>query len=421
MPTIELQNSSFTYTSEAITPVITSVKVKGETDVIPPTHYKMTGLQDNTEAGTGRFSIEETDAAINGDGDPYKIFGAADFKINKAALSKVTLSDTEFTYNHKRQITTVTEVKAGSLVVSAENYTVSGNMGVDVGTYTVTVKANEDTDFSGQATATFVIKTRSLENTDIKATLKREKDGSTYKYVPTIKDGFATLEEDKDYEMSTTPTTTALGYKEFTFTGINNFEGERTLEFVDLDFEQVKGSTSDYAALFQAKANMATPMGVTVNLVTGATKKNTVKLKEVSYIPTGEPVLLLTYKQTYGFVKDDFAPSSAADVSENKLETTTVSTHFNTGQIYLFYNGEFVLNAAGNLEAGTIYLDLGEGSSGAPQLSIVRDEETGINDVRGKMTDVRDVWYTLDGRRLNGQPAKPGLYLNKGRKVVIKR
>jgi hypothetical protein len=29
-------------------------------------------------------------------------------------------------------------------------------------------------------------------------------------------------------------------------------------------------------------------------------------------------------------------------------------------------------------------------------------------------------WYSLDGRKLNGQPMKKGVYINGGRKVVIK-
>ena len=29
-------------------------------------------------------------------------------------------------------------------------------------------------------------------------------------------------------------------------------------------------------------------------------------------------------------------------------------------------------------------------------------------------------WYTLDGIRLNGKPAVPGIYVNNGKKVVIK-
>ena len=31
-----------------------------------------------------------------------------------------------------------------------------------------------------------------------------------------------------------------------------------------------------------------------------------------------------------------------------------------------------------------------------------------------------DGWYTLDGVRLSGKPSKPGLYINNGKKIVIK-
>ena len=41
-----------------------------------------------------------------------------------------------------------------------------------------------------------------------------------------------------------------------------------------------------------------------------------------------------------------------------------------------------------------------------------------------KMEDVRsmmeDVWYTLDGRRLMGQPTQRGIYINKGKKFIVK-
>jgi len=31
-----------------------------------------------------------------------------------------------------------------------------------------------------------------------------------------------------------------------------------------------------------------------------------------------------------------------------------------------------------------------------------------------------DVWYTLDGRKLDGMPTKKGIYINGGRKVVVR-
>ena len=54
------------------------------------------------------------------------------------------------------------------------------------------------------------------------------------------------------------------------------------------------------------------------------------------------------------------------------------------------------------------------------EAKLVKDMETGIetvSDVRGQMSDV---WYDLNGRRLEMKPATKGVYINNGHKVVIK-
>jgi hypothetical protein len=52
-------------------------------------------------------------------------------------------------------------------------------------------------------------------------------------------------------------------------------------------------------------------------------------------------------------------------------------------------------------------------------------DESGSTDiiaVRDQMADRRnnEGWYTLDGRKLNARPTQKGIYINKGKKVVIK-
>ena len=44
----------------------------------------------------------------------------------------------------------------------------------------------------------------------------------------------------------------------------------------------------------------------------------------------------------------------------------------------------------------------------------------GINSLTPALSKGDGVWYSLDGRKLGGKPTKPGLYINNGRKVVIK-
>ena len=46
------------------------------------------------------------------------------------------------------------------------------------------------------------------------------------------------------------------------------------------------------------------------------------------------------------------------------------------------------------------------------------DEETGIREI--DLSNLSNSWYTLDGRKLNGKPTVKGIYINNGRKVVIK-
>ena len=43
---------------------------------------------------------------------------------------------------------------------------------------------------------------------------------------------------------------------------------------------------------------------------------------------------------------------------------------------------------------------------------------TGISTV--STASETDGWYSLDGRKLDGKPAKKGVYINNGKKVVIR-
>ena len=43
--------------------------------------------------------------------------------------------------------------------------------------------------------------------------------------------------------------------------------------------------------------------------------------------------------------------------------------------------------------------------------------------ISGVTTDLRsgdDGWYTIDGRRLAGKPTQSGIYINNGKKILIK-
>ena len=53
------------------------------------------------------------------------------------------------------------------------------------------------------------------------------------------------------------------------------------------------------------------------------------------------------------------------------------------------------------------------------------DEETGIREISNPSnlsnpSNSSNSWFTLDGRKLYGKPAAKGVYINNGKKVIIK-
>jgi hypothetical protein len=63
-------------------------------------------------------------------------------------------------------------------------------------------------------------------------------------------------------------------------------------------------------------------------------------------------------------------------------------------------------------------------ANGSRQLAFsIGSDHTGIDEIRIENSSLRDLngaWYSLDGRKLDSQPTKKGLYIYKGKKVVIK-
>ena len=442
MPTITFQQESYTYSatinngsivSNAIEPTITKVQVEGETAPIDAADYYVIGYRDNKDAGTGKIIIKAKSTAS------FKLYGIGNFVINKAPISSITVTPdpAEFTYNYRAQGPEITSIKAtggnGNIELLGFDayYTVTDNLQVSAGEYTLRVEAKEGTNFTGYVEKPFTIKSKSLNSDDILITVKKEVNGNTVTYVPTLKDGSVTLVEDKDYTYTVDTSNGII----LTFTGVGNYSSleadKRTYEFIDLPFVRPENSNSDYVAPYVASSDLATPLGMNAYIVTGVTNKDRVILEEVTYIPKDVPVLLLSGKRADGFGKvvktgDKYSEDELSAINtKNKLSVNTSATEIEAALIYLFYKGEFVLNAAGTLPAGKVYLDLRDTSNPtpAPRLYIVDGDSntTEIEVVRYQKNNVQnDRWFTLDGRQLQDKPAQKGLYIKNGSKIVIR-
>ena len=61
-------------------------------------------------------------------------------------------------------------------------------------------------------------------------------------------------------------------------------------------------------------------------------------------------------------------------------------------------------------------------SNNAPSIIIdYGDESTSLREISNEQLVISNYdYYTLDGRKLDGKPTKKGMFINKGRQVVIK-
>ena len=150
---------SATFDGTAKEPTVT---VKDGTTTIAASAYSVS-YADNVNA-SANAKVTVTIASTNAN---YAGTAEKKFTISPATLTKVTLKDSLYTYTYSDITAEVKSVMAGELEVPAGSYTVSGNVGKDVGTYTVTVTGSGN--FSGNATAKFRIK-EAEPTVDVEAT-----------------------------------------------------------------------------------------------------------------------------------------------------------------------------------------------------------------------------------------------------------
>jgi hypothetical protein len=107
--------------------------------------------------------------------------------------------------------------------------------------------------------------------------------------------------------------------------------------------------------------------------------------------------------------------SSLGDGTLYVLGMTTVGNEQHFG--FHRYTGE-------EMAAHKAFVHVG-GTAAARSLTMVFDDATGIESAEADSSlftlhSSLSTWFTLDGRRLQAKPTAPGIYVNNGRKVVIK-
>jgi surface protein len=168
--------------------------------------------------------------------------------------------------------------------------------------------------------------------------------------------------------------------------------------FVKLTFGKVSSLTSGTPYIVRWKADTENPTIIdpVFNGVTLSDEKH-------DFTSTDTHVKFIGYYDTFTVGPDD-DPAVYYLTAGNMLKHTAKERTLKACRAYfLFTPGD---------DAGTNKLafdiDFGDGTTGIAEASTLNSQPS------------TPFWYTLDGRRLSGKPTQKGIYLNNGRKVVIK-
>ena len=145
----------------------------------------------------------------------------------------------------------------------------------------------------------------------------------------------------------------------------------------------------------------------------------------------GSAVIIAGEQNSVSMERDDYGyPDFSVDNDLKGVDVRTLkSTLDNTGTGTFYVLGSTAKNGFGfhkynadYMPARKAYLLLDGGVAQASSLTMVFDNET--TEIKTTdftdYTDKADTWYSLDGRKLDKQPTKTGVYINGSRKVVIK-
>lgn len=377
---------------------------------------------------------------------------AVDFKINKASLAVVADAITKDYLDDDPELTyTVTGIQYNedrNTILACELQRAAGEA---KGDYAITKKSltllstqNYNTpSFTGN---TFTITAKALGDPvtfepapKISIYARDNKNGSWTVSVYTGKTAFVEG-TDHDYTSEVTPdgdgnyTVTVTAVEGGNCTGKAKATYSPTTEFYDIN----DGTYEKFIPYISTTSDLTTSSDLVPYIVSQVNSSiGTVSIVPISYIPQDEPVLLLAKSDVTGITTSPKNPAtppiSESLINNNKLNIAPDGgVHVELTEAYMFYKGEFVLTTAGTIKPGNYYIynpryqasaDPGT-STPAParRLAIVKDEATGILQLTNDEAKegFNDVWYSIDGQRLNKKPTRKGIYIQNGKKLILK-
>ena len=316
-----------------------------------------------------------------------------------------------------------------------ENGTYTETVPTDAGTHYVkaTIAATPDYN-AAEATTSFEIEKRSVAVTitghsNTTEFTGEEQSVSGYDVAKIFDD----LYTENDFYITGTATAVRT-YAGTTYMGLTAEQFVNTNANFDVTFDVTDGYLTITANLTISASGWATYYhedGVTYSVDNGAKVyyvsgigEGVVNLTEISGIPAGLPVLI---KGTVGtetvaaLTEAETSITVPTDADEQFKGTPTALEAIPTdsyvqGQTYVLYGGKFLLaDTNSGIGAHKCWLTLS--GSNARQLNLNVGDATGITPTPNP-SRAGGEWYTLDGRKLSGEPTRKGLHIYNGKKVI---
>lgn len=311
---------------------------------------------------------------------------------------------------------------------------------------------------------------KSMTNNDITVTIQSQTwTGNELTPVIIVKDDVTTLILNTDYTV-TAPSGTIQNSGDYTYTitGIGNYSGSREATFTITPKERQDGAvtivedqTGTVATIDESTQNG----GVVPDDVTNATLNYTRTIPAgtdawtvcLPYVPQTTGVTYYTLSGVSGTTLNFtevaspqantpylVVASSDASVGTSAATVVNFSAEVQNPEAVSGYTLKGTLRGlAHNASIGKYILQAGnkwgivddshatvfippfrayiEATNGARSLdSDFDDDTTGIDSIRTIDSDGKEQWFDLSGRRLSGMPTKKGLYIQNGKKVVMK-
>ena len=272
-----------------------------------------------------------------------------------------------------------------------------------------------------------------------KISIYAKKDEDPSPWVVSVYTGKTAFTQGTDY---TSDVTGPDGDGNYTITvtaveGSNCTGAAKATYSVNNTFYDIDGTTEKFTPYISTTSDQTTSSDLVPYIVTQVNSSiGTVSIVPISYIPKDEPVLLLAQSDVTGITTSPknaaTTPISESLISNNKLNVAPEGgTPVENTEAYMFYKGEFVLTTAGTIKEGKFFLynpnyNQAPSTDPAPSpkrsLAIVKDETTGIIQLTSdEVKDgINDAWYSIDGQKFNKKPTRKGIYIQNGKKIIVK-